>query len=154
MPCPSPGDLPHPGIEPTSLGSPALAGGFFTISATWEALRGPECKQKSLLKRVCLMKQRDSGSRWLDSILVQPISTCKLHLSFLIWTMEQMKRDLRFRIAVRTVFVKTDGLNMCVVQSRLSVNVSFCCNLGSSRYHPLCSNKKPSQRAAVMWKEE
>ena len=36
---PSPGDLPHPGIEPASLTltSPALAGGFFTTSATWEA---------------------------------------------------------------------------------------------------------------------
>ena len=33
-----PGDLSHPGIEPTSIMSPALAGGFFTISATWEAL--------------------------------------------------------------------------------------------------------------------
>ena len=28
---------PPPGIEPTSLVSPALAGGFFTTSATWEA---------------------------------------------------------------------------------------------------------------------
>ena len=28
---PSPGDLPHPEIEPGSLASPALAGGFFTI---------------------------------------------------------------------------------------------------------------------------
>ena len=27
---PSPGDLPNPGTEPTSLASPALAGGFFT----------------------------------------------------------------------------------------------------------------------------
>ena len=27
---PSPGDLPNPGIKPTSLVSPALAGGFFT----------------------------------------------------------------------------------------------------------------------------
>ena len=27
---PSPGDLSNPGIEPTSLKSPALAGGFFT----------------------------------------------------------------------------------------------------------------------------
>ena len=27
---PSPGDLPNPGIEPASLVSPALAGGFFT----------------------------------------------------------------------------------------------------------------------------
>ena len=39
LPCPLPGDLPHPGIEPVSLTPPALAGGFFTISATWEATK-------------------------------------------------------------------------------------------------------------------
>ena len=33
----TPGDLPHPGIEPVFLMSPALAGGFFTTSASWEA---------------------------------------------------------------------------------------------------------------------
>ena len=33
----SPGDLPDPGIEPMSLVSPELAGGFFTTSATREA---------------------------------------------------------------------------------------------------------------------
>ena len=33
LPCPSPGDLPDPGIRPTSLVSPALTGGFFTTSA-------------------------------------------------------------------------------------------------------------------------
>ena len=38
LPFPSSGDLPDPGIEPTSLMSPALAGRFFTTSATWEAL--------------------------------------------------------------------------------------------------------------------
>ena len=37
LPFPSPGDLPNPGIEPVSLMSPALAGSFFTTSATWEA---------------------------------------------------------------------------------------------------------------------
>ena len=37
LPCPPPGDLPDPGIEPTSLMSFALAGRFFTISTTWEA---------------------------------------------------------------------------------------------------------------------
>ena len=31
------GDLPDPGIEPMSLMSPALVGGFFTTGATWEA---------------------------------------------------------------------------------------------------------------------
>ena len=37
---PSPGYLPDPGIEPASLPSPALAGGFFTIWATREAHQG------------------------------------------------------------------------------------------------------------------
>ena len=37
LPCPPPGYLPNPGIKPVSFMSPALAGGFFTTSATWEA---------------------------------------------------------------------------------------------------------------------
>ena len=37
LPCPPPGDLPDPGMESASLMSPALAGMFFTTSATWEA---------------------------------------------------------------------------------------------------------------------
>ena len=35
--CPHPGDLPNPGIKPTSLMSPALVGGFFITRVTWEA---------------------------------------------------------------------------------------------------------------------
>ena len=38
---PSPGDLPNPGTEPRSLMFPALSGGFFTTSATWEASFNP-----------------------------------------------------------------------------------------------------------------
>ena len=30
LPFPTPEDLPNPGIKPTSLASPTLAGGFFT----------------------------------------------------------------------------------------------------------------------------
>ena len=37
LPFAAPGDLPNPGIEPTSLISPALAGRFFTTSVPWEA---------------------------------------------------------------------------------------------------------------------
>ena len=37
LPCPAPGDLPDPGVEPMSLTFLALAGGFFTTRATWEA---------------------------------------------------------------------------------------------------------------------
>ena len=36
LPFPSPGDLPNPGIISASLKSSALAGRFFTTSATWE----------------------------------------------------------------------------------------------------------------------
>ena len=36
LPCPPPRDVPNPGIQPMSL--MLLAGGFFTNSATWEAI--------------------------------------------------------------------------------------------------------------------
>ena len=36
LPFPSSTDLSNPGIEPEDLASSALAGRFFTISATWE----------------------------------------------------------------------------------------------------------------------
>ena len=49
-PCPPPRDLPDPGIELASLMSLALAGRFFTISATWEAhsvpLNGTEIQKR------------------------------------------------------------------------------------------------------------
>ena len=38
LPCPTPGHLPDTGIEPESLRSPSLAGGFLTANAAWEAL--------------------------------------------------------------------------------------------------------------------
>ena len=43
LPCPPPGDHPDPGIKPTSLMSPALAGGPLTTSTTWEVLASPLC---------------------------------------------------------------------------------------------------------------
>ena len=46
--CPSLGDLPNPGIEPTFLMFPALAGRFFTTCATWEACRGFRVGNKHL----------------------------------------------------------------------------------------------------------
>ena len=38
LPFSPPGDLPDSGVKPTPLVSPELAGGFFTPSASWEAL--------------------------------------------------------------------------------------------------------------------
>ena len=45
LPCPLPRALPDPGIKPSSLMSPALAGRFFTTSAIWEALFAAETLQ-------------------------------------------------------------------------------------------------------------
>ena len=58
LPFPSPGDLPDPEIEPMSLMSPALAGRFFTASATWKALESgmlSEVSQKEKNKYHILM---------------------------------------------------------------------------------------------------
>ena len=48
LPCPPPGDLPDPGIKPASVTSPTLAGGFFTISATWEVHQIPSYRQMQI----------------------------------------------------------------------------------------------------------
>ena len=50
LPFPFPGDLPDPGIKPGSLTSLALAGGFFTTKATWEALMNVCVPLKFMLK--------------------------------------------------------------------------------------------------------
>ena len=56
LPCPSPGDLPDPGIEPSSLISLALAGEFFTTSAPWEAPIQPPLSIFSKTNRQSLEK--------------------------------------------------------------------------------------------------
>ena len=44
----TPGDLPNPGVEPASLASPALAGGFFTTSDPREAADGLHYTNKDM----------------------------------------------------------------------------------------------------------
>ena len=56
LPFPSPGDLPDPGIEPTSLMSLASVGWFFTSSAAWEA-------QSPLYEMSGIGKCRQVGSK-------------------------------------------------------------------------------------------
>ena len=52
FPCPPPGGLPSPGIKPMSPMSPALAGWFFTTSATWETPK-PSRKKESEVAESC-----------------------------------------------------------------------------------------------------
>ena len=77
LPCLPLGDLPDPGIKPASLSSPALAGRFFTISATYEAM--------------WLRKKEDFLVIWIfinsqtfcnNSIKMKGVSVCILALYF------------------------------------------------------------------------
>ena len=82
LPFPPPGDLPDPGIEPTSLMSPALTGKFFTSSATWEALAAAldsnkysgssECGGLWIFTCVCVCvceRERERERKWERSFL-------------------------------------------------------------------------------------
>ena len=53
MPCPRPGDLPHPGIEAGPLTSPDV-GRFFTTSVTWEASAVPAAAAAAKSLQSCL----------------------------------------------------------------------------------------------------
>ena len=63
LPFPSPGDLPDPGIKPMSLMSPALAGRFFTTSAT---LTGSPVKKPQLLIIADEVPENDCKPRPLE----------------------------------------------------------------------------------------
>jgi len=64
LPCPPPGDLPNPGINPTSLMSPALVGGFFTTSATWEAHNVQRWKEYKHIPPASFASSQYSQSHW------------------------------------------------------------------------------------------
>ena len=64
--CPPAGDLHNPGIEPISLMSPALAGGFFfTTSTTWEAhaltTRSINSQKQQLKQKAAQTLRRSTG---------------------------------------------------------------------------------------------
>ena len=83
---PSPGDLPNPGIELGSLMSPALAGGFFTTCATWEARvnkRGNLSKGVWYLKELKLSLPSDQEQECL-------LSTLFLFLNWLLFLVAKL----------------------------------------------------------------
>ena len=59
LPCQPPEDVPNPGIELTSLTSPALASGFFTTATNWEALL---CSWH--LRNISSLSARFATSKW------------------------------------------------------------------------------------------
>jgi len=76
LPFPSPGDLPYPGLEPTSLASPVLVGRFFTTSTRQEAgkfkmLRCKSWRKKRKKSKLCVSPGLESRvfSTFNDSLL-------------------------------------------------------------------------------------
>ena len=89
MPLPPSGNIPDPEIKPASLDSPALAGGFFTTSATWEALvtygafqYTPHFQVAQMVKRLHAMRETWVQSLGWEDPLEKKMAT---HSSMLAW---------------------------------------------------------------------
>ena len=74
LPFLSPRDHPYPGIEPTSLTSPALAGRLFTTHITWEA-----CVPYNHRFFICIISEQ-TGHLPLSRLTHQSIDLCWLCL--------------------------------------------------------------------------
>ena len=75
LPCSSPGDLPHSGVESASPVSSALAGGFFILRTTWEAplcvsLPGESHGWRSLVGYSPRGSKESETTEWLFTLLL------------------------------------------------------------------------------------
>ena len=70
LPCPPPGDLSNPGIEPTSLGSPVLTGRYFTTN--WPPEKPKMRPTNAIIATVNHKNQRKDVQK------SQVLSTCSL----------------------------------------------------------------------------
>ena len=96
LPFPPPGDLP-PGIKSESLMSPALAGGFFTTSATWEISTYKQAKASlvaQMVKRLPTMWQTQVQSLGWEDPLEKEMAT---HSSALAWKIPWTKEPGRLQ---------------------------------------------------------
>ena len=102
LPCHPSGDLPNPGIEPVFLMSPALAGGFFTTTATWEAQGQGEPQEFPFLKssQVILMLliqgprfEKHCLEKLLPMYTMSYAKDCSLHQYY---NSEKLETDLKF----------------------------------------------------------
>ena len=80
LPFPALGDLPDPHrSNPFLLPSPALAAGFFTISATWEAPGGSAVKNPPAVQEMCVQ------SLGQEDPLAKEVAT---HFSVIAWKIQ------------------------------------------------------------------
>ena len=88
LPCPPAGDLPDPGIKPTSLMSPALASRFFTTSTTWEVPFSAmlQHKTKRIKKKKFLSGSEYQLSIWPTSDHLNYIWGKKIPFKYLVYS--------------------------------------------------------------------
>ena len=128
LPCPPPGDLPNQGIKPTSLMSPALAGRFFTTSATWEPSDSVEESIASILKASEEFPLYHAGS---DCVTCSSLSTLLVQgmlSSGLSW--KKLEPTLNERL--ESVFTQTIPLVV-------NYNICCCCSVATS-FPTLCDS--------------
>ena len=78
LPFPPPGDLPDPGIIPVSPMSPALAGRFFTTSATWILCTGQQTRHRSKEQTFGLSGRRRGWNDLKEQHWDRYITICKI----------------------------------------------------------------------------
>ena len=121
LPCLPPGHLPHPGIQPESLMSPALAGRFLTTSATWEApvhTSYTKCLLYSKIK--CKLKTKQNAERvhilFLNTILIVFYVIFSLRI---VWS-----KTLEYLILILLTFTEsgtTDEKEQCFTHAAYSL---------------------------------
>ena len=87
LPCPPPGDLPNPGIEPMVLRSPALAGRLFSTSSTRKALTKRSTRQNS--REFCIIFQNYLKPPYLHLHLIKNLCFSRLILLCCVLTEAQ-----------------------------------------------------------------
>ena len=90
-------NLPNPGIEPRSLTSPALAGGFFTTGATWEThpyhtIISIHLSSTTIAWLYSLQLYLYATSIWFSQNLCEVVCSDTIILSLKIhWCMQEVK---------------------------------------------------------------
>ena len=152
LPCPTPGDLPNPGIKPTSLMSLALASGFFTTSARWEApyvasvylnylCEEPISKYSYILKYWRGFQHMNLGKYNFASVVsdsVQPHRQQPIRLPH-PWDSPGKNTGVGCHFLLQSIKVKSESE---VTQSCPTLNDPMDCSLPSSSIHGICQARK------------
>ena len=107
LPFPSPGNLSDPGIKSMSLMSPALAGRFFTSSATWEAPEKRRSSDYMFVVFTVLLNENQHASMFRNTTYScrERDSKFKPMTVSWLWTMSELSCIMEEKIPATEVFL-------------------------------------------------